>query len=234
MGALIILSIEVLLTRRAGLGPMKQMERANVKIILAAFKFLNAKTENICEQACRALVAEHPDQVAYEVLDLGPNSEGQLQRALSCDPAGVLLMHEDGFLQWHHYHIEDYAFDLELPLPTNSISWGRGGDDLEMPHIRKISSDFALEAKTALGATGLIEVITSLDAGEQEDPFWCNRAYLHALEWGRSRKRPVVFVRLGIQGTMDDKLVPLRRILDLMMNRFMLNSRENNEKTHNE
>lgn len=192
------------------------MERPNPKILLAAFKSMSATQENVCEQMSRTLAAEHLGQVDCVVLDTGPNSEGQLQRALASDLAGVLLMHEDGSLRWHHFHIEDHAFQQEQTAPGGSDHPGRDWDAVHLPGARKISSEFAHEARVAVGATGLIEAITELGTAEQPDPFWCNRAYYHALEWGQPLKKPVLFVRVGISGAEGTRLTPLRKILELM------------------
>lgn len=187
------------------------------KILLAAFKSLGAREENGCEKICRTLVAGRPERVDYVVLEMGPNSESQLLHALSSEPGGILLTHEDDSLRWHHFHIESQAFDLDQPHPSISWDWGRGLDAAQMPYLRKISSEFAPEAKAAVGAMRPIEVLANLATTEQQDPFWCNRAYYLALESGQPRKKPVLFVRVGTSGTEASKLTPLRRILDLMM-----------------
>jgi hypothetical protein len=187
------------------------------KILLAAFKCLGAKEENTSERLCRVLAVERHGLVDYVVFDLGPNVLDQLERALSSEPGGILLVHENGSLRWCHLQIEDCAFNIEQPLKSKVEGLEFTPDIAEMPYLQKLDSDFALAARAAIGGKGLIEMIADLSAMRRPAAFWCGRAYYRALEWSQSRKKSALLVHVGIPGAEETKLVPLRRILDLFI-----------------
>lgn len=168
-------------------------------ILLTAFKpfgiVRKAMNKNASMEVLEKIRTISPENFHFAILDVSDQGISQLESAMSeASPSGVLCMGELLSLPGHQVKVEPFAIKSRPRL-------------LPRFSFKKAESEAsAFAAAVAPGNDSTIGL------------YYCNAAYLSALNWARKGGAPVGFVHIPVLGDRDEHANQVRKILWRMQN----------------